>query len=331
MPKIRIDMNTTPSNGRSLTFKSPADCSNITGLIVYYPNGETTSSKEFKFVDSHGVDVGKGTVSLFAKNAFVKIIFDTDNGLAFVQNADTNDYLEGKLAEKYSPENKPSLADVGAAPAGFGLGECAKLLTADVDLNTCLKGGWYSWRDSTPINAPDPWCMMEVIPFGSSEACLQRAYCIVFGQENLIRQRFMRGWGTWTPWEYVNPPMRLGVEYRTTERIDGKAVYKKNDNGVIKYRLDGETEWKDLYGTTKTASGTYVGRSDLAQSVTTGFKPKFITACRMDTGERFFYIAGDGTKTFNEKTNGFDTGYGSASSPHPTNMPDVTYTYFAIG
>ena len=113
MPKIRIDMNTTPSNGRSLTFKSPADCSDITGLVVYYPDGKTTSSKEFKFVDSHGVDVGSGTVSLFAENAFVKIILDTDNGLAFVQNADTNDYLEGKLAEKYSPDNKPSLGDLG--------------------------------------------------------------------------------------------------------------------------------------------------------------------------------------------------------------------------
>lgn len=120
MPKIRIDMNTTPSNGRSLTFKSPADCSDITGLIVYYPAGETTSSKEFKFVDSHGVDVGKGTVSLFAENAFVKIILDTDNGLAFVQNADTNDYLEGKLEEKYSPDNKPSPADIGAAAASHG-------------------------------------------------------------------------------------------------------------------------------------------------------------------------------------------------------------------
>lgn len=113
MPKIRIDMNTTPSNGRSLTFKSPADCSNITGLIVYYPDGATTSSKEFKFVDSHGVDVGSGKVSLFAENAFVKIILDTDNGFAFVQNADTNDYLEGKLAEKYSPDNKPSPEDLG--------------------------------------------------------------------------------------------------------------------------------------------------------------------------------------------------------------------------
>ena len=33
--------------------------------------------------------------------------------------------------------------------------------------------------------------------------------------------------GTWGPWEWVNPPMQLGVEYRTTERYLGKPVYVK--------------------------------------------------------------------------------------------------------
>lgn len=31
--------------------------------------------------------------------------------------------------------------------------------------------------------------------------------------------------GTWGPWEWVNPPLALGVEYRTTERYLGKPVY----------------------------------------------------------------------------------------------------------
>lgn len=33
--------------------------------------------------------------------------------------------------------------------------------------------------------------------------------------------------GTWGAWEWVNPPMQLGVEYRTTERYQGKPVYVK--------------------------------------------------------------------------------------------------------
>lgn len=97
MPKIRIDLEATVLNGQALTFKAPADCSDITGLIIYYPEGNTTTSKNFKFVDAHGVDVGSGTISLFAANALVKVVLDTDSGKAYVQNADTNAYLEGKF------------------------------------------------------------------------------------------------------------------------------------------------------------------------------------------------------------------------------------------
>ena len=99
MPKIRIDLEATLIDGQALTFKSPADCSQITGLIVYYPEGNGTTSKDFKFVDAHGVDVGSGTISLFAANVLVKVVLDIDEGKAYVQNADTNAYLEGKFAD----------------------------------------------------------------------------------------------------------------------------------------------------------------------------------------------------------------------------------------
>ena len=113
MPKIRVDRDLPIINGQSLTFQSPANCSDITGLIIYYPEGDTTKSKEFKLVDAHGVDVGSGTISLFAANALVKVVLDINQSKAFVQNADTNAYLEGKLAEKYSPNNKPKPSDLG--------------------------------------------------------------------------------------------------------------------------------------------------------------------------------------------------------------------------
>lgn len=34
--------------------------------------------------------------------------------------------------------------------------------------------------------------------------------------------------GKWGEWEWVNPPMALGVEYRTTKRHNGKAVWVKS-------------------------------------------------------------------------------------------------------
>lgn len=96
MANIRVDSLDSVYNGQSITFRSPADCSQITGLIVYYPDGDTTTSKTFQFADAHGNNVG--SVSLFAEDVLVKVILDTDAGKAYVQNADTNAYLEGRFA-----------------------------------------------------------------------------------------------------------------------------------------------------------------------------------------------------------------------------------------
>lgn len=100
MANIRIDLEAAVINGQTLTFKSPADCSDITGLIIYYQEGNTTKSKTFHFVDAHGVDVGSGTIRLFGADALVRVILDTDHNKAYVQNADTNAYLEEQFSKK---------------------------------------------------------------------------------------------------------------------------------------------------------------------------------------------------------------------------------------
>lgn len=159
MANIRLDLQIPIEDGQTLTFKSPADCSQITGLIIYYPVDNTTTSKAFKFVDAHGVDVGSSTISLFAENVLVKVILDTDSGKAFVQNADTNAYLEGKLAEKYSPDNKPSPSDIGAAAtshnqaastitAGTFAGQVAASASGQSPSVSCLRNSKFSFDES---------------------------------------------------------------------------------------------------------------------------------------------------------------------------------------
>ena len=93
---IRVDLDTSIYDGREVVFRSPEDCSQVTGLIVYYNGG--TASQEFAFADAHGEDVGH-IDHLFAADAVVKVILDLETGKAFVQNADTNAYLEGRFAE----------------------------------------------------------------------------------------------------------------------------------------------------------------------------------------------------------------------------------------
>lgn len=52
--------------------------------------------------------------------------------------------------------------------------------------------------------------------------------------------------GTLGEWEWLNPPLRPNIEYRTTERYNGQAVYKKmDDNGIILWRSADETEWRN--------------------------------------------------------------------------------------
>ena len=106
---IRVDLNTPIRDGMDVKFRSPVDCSQITGLIVCY-NGE---SKEFAFADAHGNNVGD-IDHLFAENVVVKVILDFTTGMAFVQNADTNAYLEGRfqeLEEKIGKGGGGSVAD----------------------------------------------------------------------------------------------------------------------------------------------------------------------------------------------------------------------------
>ncbi len=112
MSNIRIDLEATVINGQPLTFKSPVDCAQITGLKVYYPEGDAVKSRVFQFADAHGKNVG--SVSLFAENVLVKVILDTDLGRAYIQNADTNAYLEAQFA---AARTAASNANTAAATA----------------------------------------------------------------------------------------------------------------------------------------------------------------------------------------------------------------------
>ena len=97
MSNIIVDYNAPIQDGTEVVFRSPVDCSQITGLKVNYSGG----SKEFMFADAHGNNVGN-IDHLFAENVVVKVILDVTTGMAFVQNPDTNSYLEyrfGMLAD----------------------------------------------------------------------------------------------------------------------------------------------------------------------------------------------------------------------------------------
>ena len=101
MAYIKVEVDYPIEDGMSLTLKAPCDCTAVTGLKVYYPvmteSESTTTNKVFSFKDAHNnalTSVG----NLFTQNAYIKVILDVTNGVAFIQNQDTNKYLEDKFS-----------------------------------------------------------------------------------------------------------------------------------------------------------------------------------------------------------------------------------------
>ena len=107
MANIRVDVPETIHTGYELVFLSPCDCSEISGLSVYYPNENGIKvSKDFVFKDAHGHNLGNVN-DLFTKGVFVKVILGitASSGVAYIQNADTNYYLEKKFEGYIEKEN----------------------------------------------------------------------------------------------------------------------------------------------------------------------------------------------------------------------------------
>ena len=112
------------------------------------------------------------------------------------------------------------------APAGYGLGTTPKLITDWNDAKVC---GWFRSQVGA-ANAPTSTveCFGRVDNAGSPEAFVQEVLGLANANKYYHWIRLVyTGTGNGTPWEWVNPPMEVGVEYRTTERFLGRPVYYK--------------------------------------------------------------------------------------------------------
>ena len=103
MANIKITLNRDIVDGESVTFKAPCDATEVTGIKVYYKveteDGSTDANKTFTFRDAH-CEALTNIGNLFKEGAYITALLDTTNNYAFIQNADTNKYLEGKASAK---------------------------------------------------------------------------------------------------------------------------------------------------------------------------------------------------------------------------------------
>ena len=146
---------------------------------------------------------------------------------AYTLDWDGNAWFAGAINCK---DKTTTLANLGAAPAGYGLGEVSPsgLIQTTAALDAAKATGWYRFYG---YDSGSYWniggYLSGLIEVKGSRTATDgiRQYFYPDGCNGYL-VRMMAG-GAWSKWEWVNPPMIAGQEYRTTERWNGKPVYAK--------------------------------------------------------------------------------------------------------
>ncbi|MBR4017100.1 MAG: hypothetical protein IKK11_04735 [Oscillospiraceae bacterium] len=88
--------------------------------------------------------------------------------------------------------------------------------------DTCLANGWY-WIKENAQGCPINRAPLFVV--GAKDCIWQ---CVFDSQSDSALRRHTADGGTvWDPWEWENPPVADGAEYRTMMRYGGKPVYAR--------------------------------------------------------------------------------------------------------
>lgn len=95
MANISVVLEKPISDGSKLKFRTPCESTLIEGLEVKTPakDGVGTVIKKFVFKDAHGAELC-GFGNLFVGGVLIEVLLDVTHGVAFIQNADTNSYVE---------------------------------------------------------------------------------------------------------------------------------------------------------------------------------------------------------------------------------------------
>ena len=129
------------------------------------------------------------------------------------------------IANKNNPHGV-TIEQIGAAPSGRGLGETVGKDVSGADFNTITENGWYSFGGGgSNMPTPDLGYSHMLVAARNSDNLTQFVFQsnVEVSKGTIIKRTKWNG--VWGEWEWVNPPMVAGVEYRTTERYNGKPVY----------------------------------------------------------------------------------------------------------
>lgn len=162
------------------------------------------------------------------------------------------------------------------APSGFGLGESTNATPAGGDANKIVALGHYQCNVNCPTD--DVWYVTPNIhiPGSYEQHTAIRAF-------DGVECRRLKVGGSWLPWEWVNPPMEYGVEYRTVEQVDGQPVYTMCVE--IEAFANGETETAPVAGATCVRKAVRIGTAVAPIMAGGAFSADIAVRCRTDAIE----------------------------------------------
>ena len=169
------------------------------------------------------------------------------NGQAPALDADHLNKMEQGIADAVSvtpqtlsaEQQAQARGNINSAPGGFGLGANGfpypyTIVTGDTVDNLSRSGLYWYVDSSKPFYADDynSGAVGLLLHLNGDTRNVLSARQIFFPPHpvngvgaNCRVEREKNADGAWSPVEFVNPPLALGIEYRTTERYLGKPVY----------------------------------------------------------------------------------------------------------
>jgi hypothetical protein len=148
-------------------------------------------------------------------------------------------------------------------PTKYGLGSNAATIPGN-DLNNAISGGFYAFSSAVQNIPSFKSGKVLVMPYTSLQYYTQIAFAALTSE---IAMRFCND-GNWGPWEYLNPLLSVGVEYRTVERYNGKPVYVKainfgalpnNANKSVEHGVEDMGICFELFGNSSPNSAPSIG------------------------------------------------------------------------
>ena len=140
-------------------------------------------------------------------------------------------FIDNNTTDEDKAEALENLLEIGLAPGGYGLGEdSGNAITTLAQLDAVKVNSFRNYYgEALPVadahySNTSQGGVLTIYGHG----CITQYFFLRYPSRGSVLKRYTTTDGSvWESWEWVNPPMNPGEEYRTTERYLGKPVFVK--------------------------------------------------------------------------------------------------------